>query len=120
MALKEDDIKDLGLDIGEENVPQAVGACNETAEHGCPMNTEGCHGGCEVFCNYQREASCCEHSRQCSRCQDNCQRCEDDECGSCERYSQCGHAKHIANVDTVKVTVKMQYKGIVHQMRQVQ
>lgn len=90
MALKEDDIKDLGLDIGEENVPQAVGACNETAEHGCPMNTEGCHGGCEVFCNYQREASCCEHSRQCSRCQDNCQRCEDDECGSCERYSQCG------------------------------
>ena len=90
MALKEDDIKDLGLDIGEENVPQAVRACDETAEHGCPMNTEGCHGGCEVFCNYQREASCCEHSRQCSRCEDGCQRCEDDECGSCERYSQCG------------------------------
>lgn len=80
MALKEDDIKDLGLDVGEENVPQAVGG----VDHGCPMNTEGCSSVCETNCNYQREASCCEHSRQCSRCEDYCQ----DACEKCESYCE--------------------------------
>ena len=35
MALKEDDIKDLGLEIGEENVPQAVGDCGRYESPGC-------------------------------------------------------------------------------------
>lgn len=88
MALKEDDIKDLGLDIGEEVKPMAVGACGQT----CPMNTEGCSSVCETSCNYQREASCCEHSNQCYDCQTNHQRrCQNycqDACEKCESYCE--------------------------------
>lgn len=88
MALKEDDIKDLGLEIGEEVKPMAVGACGQT----CPMNTEGCSSVCETSCNYQRETSCCEHSNQCYDCQTNHQRrCQNycqDACEKCESYCE--------------------------------
>lgn len=100
MALKEDDIKDLGLDIGEENVPQAVGG----TDHDCPMNTEKCQSYCEVSCNVYREESCCQHSRQCGTCEDyQCRRCEDScqeycerntQCESCQNYSQCGSCEN--------------------------
>lgn len=87
MALKEDDIKDLGLEIGEEVKPMAV-----SDNHGCPMNTEGCSSICETSCNYQREASCCEHSNQCYDCQTNYQRrCQNycqDACEKCESYCE--------------------------------
>ena len=94
MALKEDDIKDLGLEIGEEVNPMAISVS-------CPMNTEGCSSVCETSCNYKREASCCEHSNQCYDCQSNyqircktyCQNCEDYECGSCENTTQCGYCQ---------------------------
>lgn len=88
MALKEDDIKDLGLEIGEEVKPMSVGVCGQT----CPMNTEGCSSVCETSCNYQREASCCEHSNQCYDCQTNHQRrCQNycqDACEKCESYCE--------------------------------
>lgn len=106
MALKEDDIKDLGLDIGEENVPQAVGA----TDHGCPMNTEKCQSYCEVSCNVYREESCCQHSRQCGKCEDyQCRRCEDSCQEYCERNTQCGSCENTTQCGSCQITTQCGY-----------
>lgn len=93
MAIKEDDIKDLGLDIGEEVKPQAVGCyvcekgqkCVDVCQDNCLYKCMGCQTGCEVCEN-------CQGNWQCAGCQKSgeCKRCEDYQCGSCENTSQCG------------------------------
>lgn len=53
MALKEDDIKDLGLEIGEEVKPMSIGACSTMAEHGlpdCDTKCQACMTTCERRC----------------------------------------------------------------------
>ena len=113
MALKEDDIKDLGLEFGEENVPQAVGACSTMAQQGlpdcdtkcqacmttCERRCQGCQLGCQSLCEVQHEDPCenhcqtkCEKSDQCNNCEYDCQtnyqkRCEyycQDGCEKCQ------------------------------------
>lgn len=97
MALKEDDIKDLGLEIGEEVKPMAVGACSTSCEvceipclNGCEHS---CQSVCETSCNFYREQSCCERSCQddCQKsCERRCQReCQNGECGSCQSCQDC-------------------------------
>ena len=113
MALKEDDIMDLGLDIGEENVPQAVGgcvacesSCMKKNEVDCPFVCQKkCMDGCQEDmsgCSVCERSNCldrCEHSCQkCEACQDYCQKscqsraekCEYDCQDRCERNTQCG------------------------------
>lgn len=107
MALKEDDIKDLGLEIGEEVKPMAVSVS-------CPMNTEECASVCETSCNYQREASCCEHSNQCYDCQSNyqkrclyycqdgCEKCQDTCEINCQDCQTCQVGCQVACEDAVE------------------
>lgn len=99
--LKEDDLKDLGLDIGEENVPQAVGGCGQcetcltakehpdgcigcekcqtNAEQGCKKGENSCDTACQngwqEFCNNKNEGDC-------GKCQRGCQ-------NACEKSHQC-------------------------------
>lgn len=113
MALKEDDIKDLGLDIGEENVPQAVGCyacekgqkCVDVCQDSCLYKCMGCQTGCEVCENCQGNWQCagCQKTRECKRCEDyqcgscentsQCGSCESYQCGTCENTSQCGYCQ---------------------------
>ena len=110
MAIKEDDIKGLGLDVGEENVPKAVGgscvncngkACDErcvaVCQSSCLSKCMGCQTGCEVCENCEGNWQCggCQKSGECKRCEDyQCGSCENtSQCGSCESYSQCGYCQ---------------------------
>ena len=104
MALKEDDIKGLGLDIGEENVPQAVGGCGscqtylKCGQNGCSVcEVSNCLDRCEHSC--QKCETCqktCEKSDQCNNCENDCQtsyqrRCQNycqDACEKCESYCE--------------------------------
>lgn len=102
MAIKESDIKDLGLDIGEENVPQAVGAnacdtkaeaCKVLCEDACLRN---CQASCQIVCEGCQKVcqSRCEKTHQCygceSKCEKNnqCRNCEYDCQDGCEKYCQ--------------------------------
>lgn len=111
MALKEDDIKDLGLDldISDEYVPPAVSGCCEKCEdtqcsgQGAWCCQTGCQAGCQYGCQVNCESNAetcqgvcqdrCEHSCQygCERCQDacqvNCQNCQTCQTG-CESGCQ--------------------------------
>ena len=100
MALKEDDIKELGLEIGEEVKPMAVSGCFAVTEgdqdagrggvsrqkkrmNSCEVCEIPCLNGCEYKCQ-----STCEKSTQCNDCENECQyRCErrcQDGCEVCQ------------------------------------
>lgn len=94
MALKEDDIKDLGLDIGDEIVPQAVGnctkgfmACGDSEATNCAPGV-----GCESYCQLNCESTA-EKNNHCRRCEDDCQSTCEKNCqyacqGSCQNTCQ--------------------------------
>ncbi|WP_294794974.1 fibronectin type III domain-containing protein [uncultured Fenollaria sp.] len=89
MALKEDDIKDLGLEIGEEIKPQAVGGCaGNVQDCGC-MTCQGCQIGCQVKCQSKSECGNCEkycQGGQCFGCEDACEKgCQT----TCQKSHQC-------------------------------
>lgn len=97
MALKEDDIKDLGLDIGEENVPQAVGCEGNLQDCGGCMTCQDCQIGCQVKCQSKSECGNCEkycQGGQCFGCEDACEKgcqraCEKShQCYGCEDYCE--------------------------------
>ena len=76
MALKEDDIKDLGLEIGDENIPHPVGGCCEKCEDTQCSNQGAwcCQTGCQAGCQYGCQINCESHSEKCQdRCQDHCE-----------------------------------------------
>lgn len=98
MALKEDDIKDLGLEIGEEIKPMAVGDCGRYESPGCFVDCQGKNetGGC----THQAE-SCswicqtCEAEQGCqTTCEKSCQNCEGRCQSKCEKSSQCNNCEY--------------------------
>lgn len=101
MALKEDDLKDLGLEIGDEVVPEAVGASNCVAcettclkcESLCQRYCQDCEGSCETRCENNCQTNCmsiCQSSyEECKRCENNCESMCEISCQStCERGGQ--------------------------------
>lgn len=91
MALKEDDIKDLGLDIGEEIVPEAVGVCS-----GCQAKAQKTPCGASQVpeCQHEDQFPCvgrcqsvCEKVGQCNECESGCQ-------STCEKSSQCYNCEY--------------------------
>lgn len=86
MALKEDDIKDLGLEIGEEIKPEAVRGwdccehgCENQCQEYCESYTQGCASGCQGSC-----------LSNCQGCEDHCENfCQNGECGSCQSCQTC-------------------------------
>lgn len=94
--LKEDDLKDLGLDIGEENVPQAVGGwdccehgCENQCQEYCESYTQGCASGCQSTC-----------LASCQGCEDHCEKfCQNGECGSCQSCQTCQTGCQVACED---------------------
>lgn len=90
MALKEDDIKDLGLDIGDEIVPQAVGSCATVCQNGQADCKQYCQGGAQKCAGCQHECQACENN-----CQNACQILCEDAClkgcqDTCEKRCQRG------------------------------
>lgn len=100
MAIREDDIRSLGLDIGEEVAPQALTACSGCQtehEHGLPDCTnrcqacERCQSTCEKSCQNceGRCQSTCEKSSQCYDCEYDCQTNYQRRCQySCQDYCE--------------------------------
>lgn len=79
MALKEDDIKDLGLDIGEENVPPAVACVGNVQDCGnCQVyQCRDCETNCQRQCEKQCETGSEKMERKCRyECQDYCLKCQ--------------------------------------------
>ena len=97
MSLNEDRIREAignsGLDIGDENVPEAVGACYT----GCQSNgCQSCQKGTESICDSYCQSSC-EHACQ-NVCEEPGSQCA--QCGSCEYNSQCGYCESCQNCQT--------------------
>lgn len=126
MAINEDDIKGLGLDVGDENVPKAVGgscvncngkACDErcvaVCQSSCLSKCMGCQTGCEVCENCEGNWECggCQKSRECNRCEDyQCGSCENiSQCGSCENISQCGSCESYSQCGSCENTTQCGY-----------
>lgn len=97
MSLNEDRIREAignsGLDIGDENVPQAVGACYTGCQYnGCQSCQKGTESICDSYCQ-----SSCEHACQ-NVCEEPGSQCA--QCGSCEYNSQCGYCESCQNCQT--------------------
>ena len=97
--LKEDDLKDLGLDIGEEIIPETVGGwdccehgCQNECQEYCESYSQGCVSGCQSTC-----------LASCQGCEDHCERfCQNGECGSCQSCQTCQTGCQVACQDAAQ------------------
>lgn len=102
MALKEDDIKNLGLEIGEEVKPMAV-RCSACEVSNC---LDRCEHSCQA-CEWCQSA--CEKSAQCSKCenvfqgcQDGCEVCQDTCEVNCQNCQTCQTGCQVACQDAAQ------------------
>lgn len=119
MAIKEDDIKELGLEIGEEVKPMAVrgwdccerGCENECQEY-CESYKQGCTSGCQSSCltNCQSCEDRCEKFCE-SYCEDHCQTNREGCQTTCERACQSTSQKNSAPNAPSTITVPSTVKG---------
>ena len=120
MDLREDDIKDLGLDIGEEVKPMAVRCsvcessnCLNRCEHSC-QKCEWCQSACEKSaqcneCNYDCQSNAqarCQNDCQ-SACEKSCQTCQT----TCERGCESASQKNSAPNAPTTITIASEAKA---------
>ena len=120
MSLNEDRIREAignsGLDIGEENMPQAVGGpcgqcqtCQTNSQHPdgcmgcqkCQTNTQqGCSFGqnsCDTACQNGNQDLCNKNNEGCgTTCEGSCQTpCQkSSQCGSCQNNYECDYCEY--------------------------